>query len=269
MKNIWLNISKNIDPIDLEILKEIDSLSKEINIPYLLVGAQSLHYLLSKYKDTNLLRRTFDLDFGVMVNSWEEYKNLGPFLKSKGWINCNNQRWKTKKGKLVDFVPFGNISDSKGFIAWPPDSNPIMEVSGFKEAFLNSVFIQIDPKIKIPIPSFCGITILKLLAWISRGYDQKKDAIDLMQIFKSSIEYFIDELYSEPDLKTLEAFNDDNLLASAYLLGKEVKKIITKLTLEKLNHISLENLALDMSQNTIENSKYIFSLLESFNKGLN
>jgi predicted nucleotidyltransferase len=62
-----------IDPVTLNILELIDKLLRAAKIPYMLVGAAARDLLLYHVFGHTVTRATYDLDFAVLVDSWEQF----------------------------------------------------------------------------------------------------------------------------------------------------------------------------------------------------
>ena len=62
-----------VDPVTLSILELIDGLLRNAEIPYMLVGATARDLLLYNVFGHAVTRATYDLDFAVLVDSWEQF----------------------------------------------------------------------------------------------------------------------------------------------------------------------------------------------------
>jgi predicted nucleotidyltransferase len=61
------------DPFTLSTLELIDRLLRDAKIPYMLVGATARDLLLYHVFGHAVTRATYDLDFAILVDSWEQF----------------------------------------------------------------------------------------------------------------------------------------------------------------------------------------------------
>jgi predicted nucleotidyltransferase len=87
-------------------------------------------------------RATNDIDFGIIVESWDEYTRLrDDLIIDKGFqpYRTMTQRLVHESGLIIDLIPFGGLEEVRGQISWPPDFSVVMSTVGFREAYDNSV----------------------------------------------------------------------------------------------------------------------------------
>ena len=94
-----------------------------------IVGAQARDLLLQYVYDLPVHRATNDIDFGVIVESWDEFARLRDDLivdKNFQPHRTMRQRLVHQSGILIDLVPFGDLEEVSGQISWPPDFSIVM-----------------------------------------------------------------------------------------------------------------------------------------------
>ena len=281
MKKNLINLSGKIDSQRLDAIETISKVATFLDIPFFLIGASARDMLLAVHNIT-IHRATLDLDFGVRVPNWDEFKKLKNGLVETGkfTLTREDQRIKFKDNFMIDLIPFGPISDEKYNIKWPSQEN-VMHILGFKEAFKYShtVRLRSKPILDIKIVTLAGLALMKILAWKDKYPERTKDAADLLLIIRSytdagNFERILDEM---PHL--LESDDFDYTRAGARLLGRDIAKIlITETKVEVISILNQETgdqdryrliedmLRSDIGRNTdFEN---ILSLLEDLKKGI-
>jgi predicted nucleotidyltransferase len=282
MKNTSVSIVNKLSSGLGELYADIDAEAKRLNIPYLVVGAMARDLVLVHGYGSKIERGTRDVDFGIKVETWEQFNSLSEGLITLGFSQDSqvSHRFKrTDKDGLpwdIDIVPFGDISDEKTEISWPPNDDFVMNVMGFREAFDNALSVEIydNPQVIIPVCSPIGIGLLKLVAWLDRGGDKrKKDASDILYLITTyaKIPEVQNSIYEDG---YMEANDWDDLQASADKLGCDIFGIaspstrgfiVENLTSKQDNFQVLCREMKGSSMYSIEEcSKYLALLLKGF-----
>ncbi len=141
------------------------------------------------------------------------------------------QRFFYENDLPIDIVPFGEISGTDGYIAWPPKHETEMSVLGFDEAFSNALMVRLssDPDLEVRFASPAGWALLKIISWSDRVAEGRvKDALDLSLILRKYAEAGnVERLFeAEVELFEEEDFVYEN--AGARLLGKDIYRIASK-----------------------------------------
>jgi predicted nucleotidyltransferase len=139
----------------------------------------------------------------------------------------------------VDIIPFGPIADETGTIAWPPTWDIRMRVLGFRECYENASRVKIgsNPDFIVHVVSLAGIAMLKLISWNDDVTRRRKDAADLFFILKSYLDAGnLDRVFGEEN-DAMEQAGYDFDLASAYLTGRDIARMIKPKTLEVILEI--------------------------------
>lgn len=125
----------------VDILRDVAEEAERQGIETMLVGATARDILLTHVFGLESRRATYDVDFAVAVENWEQFDALKAGLAAGKRFEVDGrlqQRlyYKGEDGDLdypLDLVPFGGIAQGAGEIAWPPDMNVIMNVAGYDE----------------------------------------------------------------------------------------------------------------------------------------
>ena len=59
-----------------------------------------------------------------------------------------------------------------------------MNVAGCRDALTLAVLVEVEPGTVILIASIPGLSVLKLFAWINRGRENPKDAMDMVTLLR-------------------------------------------------------------------------------------
>ena len=227
MKKKLLDISGRIDPLNLEVLKKIKTAADKLDIDFFIVGATVRDMILHYFYDITIYRATNDVDFAVRVSNWGEYKHLVLEIESQGFEKSEKiiHRY-TYKGLIIDFIPFGGISDKNDMVKWSDSEDEEMNVIGFEDAFIKSedILIQKDPEIVIKGASVESLVMLKFFSWNDRSYSERlKDAKDLFLIITSYLRAGNEKRLYEEEYDIVESAVDYEL-SGARLLGRDIAR---------------------------------------------
>lgn len=231
-----------IDPVTIKVLQQVDKVSQGLGIKYFVVGATARDLVLTHVFGMPVRRVTTDLDFAISVNDWSQFELIkNCLIQQQGFSASSEMRQRlyfatntSALGVPLDLVPFGGIENPANTVAWPPDLEIMMNVTGYSDVYAASVGIQIAPDLVIRVASLAGLVIMKLFAWKERGRSNPKDAQDIYSILQSYANAGnCDRIYDQdPDLLGSVEYNPD--LAGAKLLGRDVIQISNKETQRQL-----------------------------------
>lgn len=225
MTSISFNLSGMIDPILVDALRVIHQEASSLGIRFFVVGATARDLLLSHCHAIRSARMTADLDIGVEVADWEEFRQLSEALVATGRFVRTNAPHRLKFEYFpLDIVPYGGISLDCRSISWPPDHQVIMNIMGFQEAYDYSVTVRLDyaPILDVKLPSIPGMTLMKLISWNDQYPGRPKDAEDLLFLMENYAEAGnLDRLYG-PECELLQEDGYDQTLAGIRLLGRDM-----------------------------------------------
>jgi predicted nucleotidyltransferase len=228
MSDTLLDISQKIEAHKSAILIIMDRLARRLGIPFFIVGAAARDFILENGHGITAIRATLDIDIGVAVSSWDEFKKLTDALLTDEHFQKTiiEHRFVSPvpQKTLVDILPFGAIENGNRAIHWQQE-NREMNMAGFSEAYNTAidVIISTTPPVTIQMVSLAGLAVLKLLSWNDKPLERDRDAKDFRLIMykyldAKSGEYVFD-VY--PDI----AGDGDYDRISARSLGRDMKSI--------------------------------------------
>ena len=229
-KNL-LDLSGKIDLPLVEVFEAISGVAAARGIRYFVVGATARDMILTHGHGIAIKRATADVDLGVEVADWEEFRALKEELAATGHftITQSGQRLLYKHDLPVDIVPFGPLEHANKEISWPPDHSVRMNVLGFEDAYRNAqtVRLRAEPTLDIPFATPAGLAVLKIIAWHDRSPQGSKDAGDLAFLMRNYLDAGNQERLADehPDLLDDEDFDYEQ--ASARLLGRDMAKVMS------------------------------------------
>lgn len=239
-----IRTDRPIDPITVEILREVAVAANAEGIDHMLVGATARDVLLTHVFGLEVRRATYDIDFAVAVKDWDQFEALRTGLLARKTFKEGGRAkqrlyYRGEQGEYdyhIDLVPFGAISKGSNEIAWPPDLKTIMNVAGYEDVLAAAEPVEFSPGFVQRVVSIAGLAILKIVAWSDRGRDNPKDAQDLIFIMDSyaSAGNF-DRVYEVDGV--IEAGDHDPDLAGVYLLGLDIQRMASENTLKVLRQI--------------------------------
>lgn len=237
MSNELKDISNKIDNFFVDVFERVNTAAGALTIKFFVIGATAKLILVKYYYEKKIsLRSTQDIDFGIMIDNWDRFKDLKKLLISEfGFNETKIEHRIILNGTLVDIVPFGSIVDSDNKITWPNTEN-VFSVMGFEEVYENSIPIKIkaNPEIVINFTSMAGLAVLKIIAWHDTFPERKKDAEDLLIIIQNYADFDNTErLYTE-EITIFDHEDIDYWKASAQLLGRDIRKMVHANTLERM-----------------------------------
>lgn len=196
----------------------------ELKLDYFLVGATARNLLFQHY-GLEGLRRTYDWDFAVKVNSWEEYKNLVELLAGRGFQKTNAIHTLHWEQLVVDIVPFGKIEDASGNIQFPEPDAGTMSMAGFEDFSRCCEEIKVQG-VMLRVGAFTALLGSKILAWNDRKFlDDANDILALIKCYEEFSENFYAEV-GEDDFPLSDRY--DHELARYYLSGRALARSLSE-----------------------------------------
>lgn len=274
---------RQVDQIACSVIRAVKNAATDLGLDIFLVGATARIILLENVYGLHTGRATHDIDFAFAVENWDQFQALKSRLTSiSGFEEVRGEAQRltcqpasVERRFVVDFIPFGGLESSRNTIAWPPDMSIMMNVAGYRDAHASAVRVEVEPGIVISIASIPGIAILKPFAWVDRGREDPKDAIDLVTLFRQYNEAGNQDRVYEDATAALEAVEYDIELAGAWLLGSDAFAMSSPETRGQLGALFAEpslmgRLVADMSRALRARDDalgYSWTLLEQFIKG--
>jgi len=199
------------------------------SVEWLIVGALARDLHLSYAHGIRVDRVTTDTDLALAIATWDEFAHVRDALLSSRNFGADRRmehKLLHRSGRALDVVPFGDIEDRSGAIAWPPSGAVTMNVVGYREALAGSIPLQLPHEQHARIPSISGLVILKFIAWSERHYiAPRKDAYDLRILLTHYLDAGnLQRLYENHADLVDEDF--DCSLASARLAGRDASELL-------------------------------------------
>jgi predicted nucleotidyltransferase len=228
MKNILFDLSGKIEKPIVDALGTLKKAADSLNISFFIVGASARDLILKHCYGIEPSRRTGDIDLGVQVANWKQFKELAESLIATDQFFQAPEKQRFRYGTiLIDILPFGPIADENKKISWPPEHEVIMSMVGFEEAYEYSITVRLssDPVLDIKLSTLPGLAIMKLISWKDRYPERKRDAGDLLLIMNKYEEAGNSERLYGKELPLLQEEDFDARTAGIRLLGRDMAKM--------------------------------------------
>ena len=286
MTATWLDLKRPLDPGLDRLLRDLDDQLQSRSIPYLLAGGMAREILLYYGHGCAPGRATTDVDFGVIVPSWEAYEALRQGLTASGRFRPDPMETQrvihrypaTGLEMKVDLVPFGPLAGMDGTLAWPPDGSHVMRVLGYSQALSTAIHLRLDAVRWVPLASAPGIAIMKLVTWADRGEARLgRDAVDFIEVLRQhSYILTAKELYDDfPE--AMEQYEFRVEAAAAWILGKQVAGLMDETLREVIMETIRPESKIRMINHSLKERSFLGSdereaetalMLDAFEQGL-
>lgn len=200
----------------------------KFNIDFFIVGAKARDILAKNAGLKESPRKTSDVDFAVLVDSWDTLEKLRQSFVSDGNIkessDKNNKVRYKFNGTPFDIVPFGKNIEKDGQISFPPFYETLLTVIGYSEAMNTAQIIKIGKR-EIKVTTAEMLVGLKLVSW-NENNTRDRDAKDINYILSNYTELDADvelDIYDNfPEL--VDEFDAEMAFASIGLMGIRLSK---------------------------------------------
>jgi len=240
MKEKLLDLSGKIDELTIATHEAIVKETNSLQIPFFVVGAAARDMILEYGYGVGVQRATHDIDIGINVSNWDQYKKLSDnLIKFHNFSPAQEkQRLRFRDKVPVDIVPFGAIEDENNQISWPPDHDTVLNVLGFSDAYKNTQMIRLraEPVLDIKVATLTGLVVLKLISWVDRSF-KNKDAKDLDFIITNYLEAGNQDRLYNANEDILVEYDFNHELAGARLLGRDISEVVNKKAKTALSEI--------------------------------
>jgi predicted nucleotidyltransferase len=275
--------SSPVDPLIVRVLRVIDPIARAAHCDYFVAGATARDLILVNVHGLRPGRATRDIDFGIAVESWDQFALLKDSLVATGHFESDGRAlqrliYSEQAARLslpVDLIPFRGVASGESKIEWPPSRDIVMNVAGFEEALASSVLLEIQPELSVRVASLPGLTLLKVVAWVDRGRETNKDAADLYRLLTTYADAGNTDRLYDHEMDLLERVGFDMELAGAELLGGDVAKVCQPDALRRIRSIfrsgtDLERLISQMirSASYVEEAPAVEQTVNAFCRGL-
>ena len=230
-----------IDPVVLEAIRKIDEIAHRHETAYFLAGATAREIMLRHVFGRPPGRRTLDVDLGIAVRDWDHFKLLKAALVEQAGFQPHARmvqriNYPSKPAVIVDLIPFGGVETAERTIAWPPEEDIVMRVTGFSDGLESAVAVRLDQNLVIPVVSLPVLLVLKLFAWTDRKHE-KRDAPDIYTLLRQYGDAGNEDRLFGEDMNVLEAEGYDFELAGARLIAHDAARVVSADTQKRLREI--------------------------------
>ena len=193
-------MSGKLPPDEVAVFRLINEITTREHVQFFVVEAKARDLVLLYAYGIPQQRATNDIDFGLLMSGWDEFDRLKRALLATGKFSAHprmeHRLLSDEFSAIIDLVPFGEIENPKGVIAWQPDFTMRMSTLGFREAWQTSVRVWLAKDLEVAVASPAGLALLKLVAWDDRHY--QRDAQDLGLLLSAYLDAgHAEELYGE------------------------------------------------------------------------
>jgi predicted nucleotidyltransferase len=243
----------------VEILAVVDRVAREQECPYIVVGATARDLLLFHVFGIPASRATKDVDFAFAVESWDRFHRTRHALLATEEFTANKVQHRLDFAKTdipIDLIPFGGVAEGDT-IAWPPEKDTVMTVTGFDDAMAASIRVQITSTLTVPVASLAALAILKIFAWQDRKHTDK-DALDLYRVISAYADAGNEDRLYDPNSPYMEKFKYDPEAAGAALAGEDSRLLSNAATITKLRTLVATHDFIDSLAERIRTSRWQF-----------
>jgi predicted nucleotidyltransferase len=230
-----------IDPVVLEAIRKIDEIARRHETAYFLAGATAREIMLRHVFGRPPGRRTLDVDLGIAVRDWDHFKLLKAALVEQAGFQPHARMvqrisYPSTPAVIVDLIPFGGVETAERTIAWPPEEDIVMRVTGFSDGLESAVPVRLDQNLIIPVVSLPVLLVLKLFAWKDRKHEMR-DAPDIYTLLRQYGDAGNEDRLFGEDMNVLEAEGYDFELAGARLIAHDAARMVSADTQKRLSEI--------------------------------
>lgn len=227
-----LDLSGKLPPEQIAVFRLITDVATREGMQFFVVGAGARDLVLHYAYNIPQRRKTNDIDFGLRVDSWDEFDRLKRALlatdKFTHHPHMEHRLLSDEFSTIIDLVPFGGIENPKSVLRWPPEHTTEMSTLGFQEAWQAALRVRLAEDLEITVASLAGLALLKIIAWNDRHY--RRDAQDLGLLLSTYLDAgHEEELYGEgvPHADLLDDPEFDYEHASARILGRDIAAVMS------------------------------------------
>jgi predicted nucleotidyltransferase len=176
-----------------------------------LIGASAIRCRLP------LPRPTADVDFVVIASS----ETITQRLDHAGWKRHPKklQTW-IRAGAAIDVVPTTDDDLLAGVTVL--EGGFVLSVVGFDLAFIETDLITIQAGLTVPVPRLPVLILLKMVAWLERPHERRKDLGDIVFIWDSALSEDDDRRWepSHPVVAAALDYGDQSAFFCGWQLGQ-------------------------------------------------
>lgn len=246
MNNTLIDLSNKPDLIPLAtVVKALQTVASALGQKFFLMGAAARDLMLLHAHGIKTKRETKDVDFAVMVETWDAFTNLRQGLIEGGTFAAPlgpalHKLRHVPTNLPLDIVPFGGIERPDRTIAWPPAEDEIFDCFGAREALEASVEVLLPDGAKVFVASIPALVILKITAWNDRKLTHPgRDAFDLALYMTNYMECGNMERAATEHQDMYAVADYDHEATGARLLGRDVAGLLDQQATQRVLKILL------------------------------
>lgn len=244
-----LTLKKPLDSLRLAAIQAVADASAAVTVDFMVVGATARDILLEHVHGLPPSRATRDVDFAIMVETWDAFEQIKQHLLTRGLTADGPHKLRGTLGDHdfggpvleIDLLPFGTGVQEPGrsTLRWPPDMVVLFNVAGYSDALACARWVELAPALTVKVVSLPGFAALKLLAWKDRQKaNDGKDGSDLIALLRRYADAGIqDRIYEGEGAGYLESVDYRPESTAAWLLGRDVRRLSSPDTLRLLLNI--------------------------------
>jgi predicted nucleotidyltransferase len=246
MNDTLLMLQKQLPENTVEILRSVKTAADRLGIPSFIVGATARDIVLEYVHKARPGRATSDVDFGIAVETWDQFETFKKALIKRENFRADNKmeqrlwRGRPPEEMKIDLIPYGKLESPPGTITFPPTGFEL-NTNGFREAFNAALTVEVAEDLQVKVVSLAGLAVLKFIAYDDRPQERQTDLEDVLFVARSYLDADNEEkLYADDELLRDEDF--DLRTVGARLLGRDMADLLTERS-EKviLTHLSQES----------------------------
>ena len=214
-----------------------------LGMQFFLIGAAARDLMLLHAHQIETRRKTYGVDFAVMVQSWDAFVALRKALIESDEFVARpgpaTHRLRRKPTSLpLDLVPFGGVERADRTIAWPPFQAEVFDCFGVAEAFRASMQVLLPEGVMVKVPSIPALALLKICAWRDRKHVAPgRDAGDLALFMRHYMDCGNFERAAAEHGDLFEQDDYDHEATSAQLLGRDIATFLDHKSTTKILEI--------------------------------
>ena len=237
--DILIKHDVRVDAATYGLYAAVAAAANDLDIEWVVTGAASRVILLESVYGLPRGRATEDVDFAVMVETWDEYQALADRICRDPQFRRDarqRQRLQYSKGTYLDLVPFGGIETAGHVVRWPPpEQDFVMSVLGFREACADAVRVILNNMLAVRVVSPVGLVLLKLVAWRDRHETHpRRDASDIAHVLRHFCTIETEKTLFDDHYDAVEAADYDVDLAAARVLGRRTRELASEETYQQV-----------------------------------
>ena len=214
------------------VVRDLRQAADALDSQFFLMGAAARDLMLLHAHGIETRRKTEDVDFAFMLQSWDAFAALrkslldGDAFVARPGPATHRLRHKPT-GLPLDIVPFGGIERADRTIAWPPSEDEVFDCFGVAEAFQASIEVLLPTGVMVKVPSIPALALLKITAWRDRKHRAPgRDAGDLALFMRHYMDCGNFDRATKEHADLFEQDDYDHEATSAQLLGRDMSTLL-------------------------------------------